>query len=130
MLGPWRVKFVHKRVITQLLPKGERWMKPEVLRGITAELGYIPWPAWSYYGDPDGEIGGFHAVCPICFDFGSVSVRPHKASPSAVWDWNGDMDRPTLYPSVLCKMDEHNPCGMHVWVRDGQIVDAGSQHAG
>lgn len=34
------------------------------------------------------------------------------------WTWNGDIDKPTLSPSV------HTVGVWHGWVRDGQLVEA------
>lgn len=42
-----------------------------------------------------------------------------------VWSWNGDVDKPTLKPSILSKIDEYGPnkekriC--HTWVNDGMV---------
>lgn len=35
------------------------------------------------------------------------------------WQWNGDIDRPTFTPSLLC--DEHGDRRCHSFVTDGKI---------
>jgi Family of unknown function (DUF6527) len=58
--------------------------------------------------------------CPGCQCAHWVRTR----GPHPLWEWNGDMERPTLSPSVLC------PPPGSVWlVRDGKIEFLGDcQH--
>lgn len=51
--------------------------------------------------------------CPGLFPYRLIPVR---GKPS--WEWNGDVERPTLSPSILTK----NQMGVcHSFVRDGRI---------
>lgn len=36
-----------------------------------------------------------------------------------VWTWNGDMEKPTFSPSLLCNKGLPDQC--HLFVRDGRI---------
>ncbi len=72
----------------------------------------------------DGSPYGVHWDCPGC-------AAPHVVPTSGpnAWGFNGDMERPTLSPSVLCHphpaLDEHGKryetprC--HTFIRDGRI---------
>lgn len=110
MAGPWRIRFGREE----------------------ADLG-AEGQMWRLLMDPHGEPAGVMTVCPWCGRRGAVLFRGKGAGywlrGSVVewdvveWDWNGDWDRPTLTPSV-CNQSER--CGMHVWVRDGWMLDAGT----
>lgn len=76
-------------------------------------LGYLPWP----FAD---EGAGVFTVCPYCGAVGRVRwIAPEPTWPT--WTYNGHPEAPTLSPSVLMRR-----CGFHCWVRDGEIVDAGT----
>ncbi len=125
MAGPWRVRFVSHDVLEALGPEFKDHWDPDVLRLATERLGYLPWVTWSYRGDADPS--GVFAVCPLCYQIGSLAFRQSPNDPGRViWQFNGDMDSPTLSPSVLRIADRLDKCVMHVWVRDGQIIDAGT----
>jgi hypothetical protein len=106
MAGPWRVRFCTKE--NETVPDGM---------------------VWRFLLDGDGNPAGVMTVCPMCGGRGAAMFRgkrevyfpgqPHGPE----WDWNGDADTPTLSPSVLSREPS---CGMHVWVRDGWIIDAGT----
>lgn len=122
MAGPWRVRFD-----VMALGQGHA-----VRTQRQQELGYVVWPL--LFREPTGEqtaepstaLGipeGVYAICPVCGKAGTVWFADQHADHRAVWQWNGDRDKPTLTPSVL---SFNQNCGMHVWVRDGQILDAGT----
>lgn len=54
---------------------------------------------WS--GDP---VGRLTFVCPCgCGSIGSVAVAPNpldRGGNHPVWQWNGDLDKPTITPSI------------------------------
>lgn len=68
-------------------------------------------------------ISGAHLVfrCPACDTWHTVRVQePHN------WSWNGDLERPTLSPSVFVNApgNQHrNPAApsCHSFVTDGRI---------
>lgn len=45
--------------------------------------------------------------------------RPQGAGPSAVWDWNKDLLKPTFSPSLRHHLGPKKMC--HVFIRDGNI---------
>ncbi|HBA86011.1 MAG TPA: hypothetical protein DCZ95_18150 [Verrucomicrobia bacterium] len=62
---------------------------------------------------------GMAFQCPGCGCAHFVQINP-KFSPC--WQFNGDVERPTVSPSILVKTrwaDEHKVC--HSFVKDGQI---------
>jgi len=123
MAGPWRVKFVHQRVIEDLGPEFEEWrFDKDVMKRVVERLGYIPWVAYSQSEDLEGDtLLGVRCVCPVCFNFaGRIQFRDGPV----LWQWNGSMDAPTVHPSV--KTNAPPDCSYHVWVTDGQIIDAGT----
>lgn len=38
------------------------------------------------------------------------------------WTWNGDVERPTLRPSILNDFRPHDPLVCHTWITDGQVI--------
>ena len=111
-----QVKFVEWDVLRAF---GDPHM-PETRLKAQTSLGYAPWP---FFGGTDGEERmGVIAHCSHCGMTGSLHFR----GSSNTWSWNGDADNPTLSPSVYMPKDDHGFCGFHCWVRDGQIIDAGT----
>jgi hypothetical protein len=41
------------------------------------------------------------------------------------WSWNGDVDKPTIRPSVLHDFRPHDPLVNHIWITDGQVIFLG-----
>lgn len=54
--------------------------------------------------------------CPGCDEAHVVMIAPH---PNA-WDWNGDLEHPTIAPSVLVQGGADN-IRCHSFVREGRI---------
>jgi hypothetical protein len=106
--GPWRIRFREKG---DKAPDGIVW---RLVRGPLLQL-------------PDDQPAGVQFVCPWCGERGIIPFRGRGSAfsplPVLEWDWNGSLDAPTLSPSILVAGDG---CNMHVWVRDGWIVDAGT----
>ncbi|MBM2294691.1 hypothetical protein JQX09_22505 [Sulfitobacter pseudonitzschiae] len=75
-------------------------------------------PGSIFVNHPNGaQLAQLWFYCPCgCGDLSMIDVG-HKFKPDGdrpTWDWNGEMSRPTLSPSV------HNlNCGWHGWLRDG-----------
>lgn len=70
--------------------------------------------AFEYYKAGERYPAGMIYCCPCgCGATGSLAFRPH-ASPS--WDWDGDVDAPTLSPSV------HHVGHWHGWLKEGVWV--------
>lgn len=73
--------------------------------------------SFQYYGDQTGDIAGMAFICP-CGDCGLEGVlhfspRPDRAS----WKWDGNMEHPTLSPSVNAV---GFPCKWHGWLKNGE----------
>ena len=41
------------------------------------------------------------------------------------WNWNGDVEKPTIRPSVLTDFRPHDPLVNHIWITDGQVIFLG-----
>lgn len=64
--------------------------------------------------------------CPGCGGVHVCFVNGHRNTIGATWEWNGSIDYPTFFPSIL--RSEGIRC--HSFVRDGMIEFLGdSQHA-
>jgi len=60
--------------------------------------------------------------CPGCEYSHGVHVEPEGKYP--VWKWNGSLDRPTFYPSILVRSNVGDPprdTVCHSFVTDGRI---------
>lgn len=67
--------------------------------------------AFEYYSSGDRYPAGMIYNCPCgCGHTGALAFRPHQ-SPS--WEWDGNVDAPTLSPSV------HHVGHWHGWLRAG-----------
>ena len=38
------------------------------------------------------------------------------------WSWNGDVEKPTIRPSILNDFRPHDPLVNHIWITDGQVI--------
>lgn len=68
-----------------------------------------------------GDRSGIH-VLPVDWAPAGAERSPHQTG--AKWGFNGDLERPTLTPSVLSTFHvgpERTPFTCHSFVRDGQI---------
>ena len=74
------------------------------------EVGKYP-GAFEYYRIGDRYPAGIIYCCPCgCGHQGSLHFRP---DPPPSWEWDGNMDTPTLSPSV------HHVGHWHGWLRNG-----------
>lgn len=84
----------------------------------------------------EGKFYGIRIDCPGCKlagRGGAVHVLPVRWLPAGQveaptvkdwphWDFNGDMERPTLSPSILCRREmDGKPYVCHSFVREGNI---------
>ena len=85
-----------------------------------------PWPLdrESYWHDGHwvGYVYQLEMVmrCPWCGVLSRIHFRPPHG-----WTWNGNYQRPTVSPSILV-LGDPTGCRMHIFIRDGQLVDAGT----
>ena len=124
MAGPWRVRFVSHDVLTPFIQDGEWTHDAAVQRRSAEALGYVPCTFW-HASDCAGPCGVV-VVCPWCWGFGSIQFVGHAHGGAAVWQYNGNPEVPTVSPSVLNIASRPGECAMHIWIRDGQILDAGT----
>lgn len=77
--------------------------------------------------DPTSSIAGA-TILPVKWLPVGQTESPHLAAMASRWGFNGDLDRPTLTPSVFCQWDQwqgedkpkkHHVC--HSFVSDGRI---------
>jgi hypothetical protein len=75
----------------------------------------------------EGKLEGYAFPCPGCdhnhwiyvVDTGSYRGG---SEPTPIWSFNGDVDNPTINPSVLLRLDtEKGPLVCHSFVRNGHI---------
>lgn len=67
--------------------------------------------AFEFYREGDRYPAGMIYACPCgCGTRGSLAFRPH---PSPSWEWDGNLDAPTLSPSV------HHVGHWHGYLRNG-----------
>lgn len=41
------------------------------------------------------------------------------------WSWNGDVEKPTIRPSILHDFRPHDSLVNHLWITDGQVIFLG-----
>lgn len=85
-----------------------------VLRGVNDKgdiyKGIFLWcPGCEYTSENGQKVGGLHLL-PIG---GNTKKRP-------TWEWNGDLVRVTLNPSILTKINRQKPFVCHSFLRDGR----------
>lgn len=54
-----------------------------------------------------------------CFPFRHIPVKRVDGLRRPLWSWNGDVDKPTLSPSILTGNSEMGVC--HSFVKDGMV---------
>jgi hypothetical protein len=65
--------------------------------------------------------------CPGCKAYHRYVIEPKGDYSGPVWQWNGDMEKPTLSPSLLVTYhDGVRRC--HLFVHDGMIDFLGDCH--
>ena len=68
----------------------------------------------------DNRGASFWFDCPGCGETHRVPVRP-SAHNKVVWDWDGNVARPTISPSLLVDIRGSNPAKCHSYIKGGQI---------
>lgn len=59
-------------------------------------------------------------ICPGCaemFDSDGLHLLPVNSDVVESWEWDGDLDSPTISPSILTRTSDHGIC--HSFVRGG-----------
>lgn len=75
----------------------------------------LPPGACQWSEDQSGETAGLHFVCPCgCGKTHAVTVNKGKKVEHA-WEWNGDLEKPTLTPSIQCL----SACRWHGYLTNG-----------
>ena len=54
-----------------------------------------------YAGDTNSQPAGYQFWCPGCNEHHMVSIRLWRDGGNPVWEFKGDLERPTFEPSVL-----------------------------
>lgn len=59
--------------------------------------------------------------CPGCKTYHQIVTRRMMMGSGPVWDWNGDVEKPTISPSILTwrQFGGYNEERCHSFVRDG-----------
>ncbi len=68
-------------------------------------------PARLWYLNPHGRVG-------------SITINPNKQENGASWDWTGDLDRPTITPSINETQPNASPTDWHGFIKAGRMSDA------
>lgn len=63
---------------------------------------------------PNEEPAGYAYRCPKCGHEDWLKIDDGMNG----WVWNGNIDKPTLTPSIL-----HTSCGWHGYLTDGVFID-------
>ena len=75
------------------------------------------------YAEIDGGRGVM-IFCPGCQCGHGVTINGHRSRNGSTWTFNGDLQRPTITPSILvCAEDPARRC--HSFVTDGRISFCG-----
>lgn len=67
----------------------------------------------------DDKLSGYAFFCPGCRQSHKIYTKdcPNPGYPEVIWEFSGDLERPTLSPSVLVRNIE--TC--HTFIKDGNI---------
>ncbi|MDA8211871.1 MAG: DUF6527 family protein [Clostridia bacterium] len=63
-----------------------------------------------------GNDGSFTFKCPGCGNWHTLNTPDNVR-----WNFNGDVDKPTFYPPVICEAMNAGGIICHCMVRDGMI---------
>lgn len=73
----------------------------------------------------DGDqIVRYRFYCPGCKSHHEPYVKPFQAANGASWRFNGNLERPTISPSIVnkvCRPDGSKVMICHLYVTDGKI---------
>lgn len=89
--------------------KAQRFESLDDVRGVPG--------AFEFYKYQDRYPAGMIYCCPCgCERLGALHFRPGNVDGGASWEWDGNMDAPTLTPSVLHRDHWHGFLTAGVWV--------------
>ncbi|MBV8885775.1 MAG: hypothetical protein JO235_17515 [Chroococcidiopsidaceae cyanobacterium CP_BM_RX_35] len=72
--------------------------------------------------EENGVVVGYRFYCPGCSENHALYIRPNKALSGATWDFNGDIEKPAFYPSLLTIIEQSKRFKVcHLYVRDGKL---------
>jgi len=72
---------------------------------------------WYSSYNSENKHAGLIFICPCgCSTVHSIDVQPPKRQNT--WTWNGDVEKPTVMPSIQC----NTPCGWHGYLTNGVFV--------
>lgn len=77
---------------------------------------------FSFAMHSEGASGLLVFRCLRCAETHAVSIRRGQKIADS-WEWNGDMEKPTLSPSININRLPTS-CGWHGWLRDGVWIGA------
>ena len=73
--------------------------------------------------EENGVTIGYMFYCPGCGENHALYIRPNRALNGVSWNFNGDVEQPAFYPSLLTTIEQSNKrfkvC--HLYVTDGKI---------
>lgn len=119
MAGPWPIRFIEQ-------DKSALDYSLLVIPLKTIErIGFVPWSFWRTGRNRQGPPQGVFTLCPWCGCIGTLAFQGAGIPGRKEWQWNRNANSPTLSPSVHSDPKEGG-CGMHVFIRGGQIIDAGT----
>lgn len=58
--------------------------------------------------------------CPACKSWHPIRIKSPDPSKRPIWEWNGDIEKPTFSPSLLVYPHTGQP-RCHCFVREGRI---------
>lgn len=64
------------------------------------------------------SLGAYLIKCPGCSMMLRLPIKQNAGSKEKPWDWNGDLEKPTLSPSIF-HVKGYSGCGWHGWLRNG-----------
>lgn len=67
--------------------------------------------------DGDKRYDILYVWCPACDDLHGLPVNTTEHTPA--WDWNGNLEAPTLTPSILSNYNGDPPRVCHSYLTDG-----------
>lgn len=73
--------------------------------------------------EENSVVVGYMFYCPGCSENHALYIRPNRSPNGESWYFNGDVENPAFYPSLLTRVEQSNQrfkvC--HLYVKDGKI---------
>jgi hypothetical protein len=74
---------------------------------------------YKFFADDDGSVAGMNFRCPCpCARLTPIYFTGHAEANDPSWDWDGNREAPTLWPSL------HAVGHWHGWLKQGVFVQA------